>query len=153
MLQLTDDDVSRMKSLGREVCTHVAYSARRTESSRSPVRWTTIGFENHVELFTGQDLDDTNRTLAYMCGVTHLSATIDQVADLFNATDVDVPHVRDFYAEFHADWTHSQIVAPIRSRSRQYPRHMISLKTATMVSPTATSSRDFVYLEVLVLIL
>ncbi|RQM21890.1 hypothetical protein B5M09_011414 [Aphanomyces astaci] len=133
MLQLTDDDVSRMKSLGREVCTHVAYSARRTESSRSPVRWTTIGFENHVELFTGQDLDDTNRTLAYMCGVTHLSATIDQVADLFNATDVDVPHVRDFYAEFHADWTHSQIVAPIRSRSRQYPRHMISLKTATMI--------------------
>ncbi|ETW03984.1 hypothetical protein H310_04391 [Aphanomyces invadans] len=157
MLQLTDDDVLRMKSLGREVCTHVAYSARRTESAKSSVRWTSIGYENDVELFEGEDADtkDTSRALSYMCGETHVTATIDQVADLFNATDVDAdPAVRDFYAQFHADLAHTQLIAPVRSRSRQYPRHMISLKTATMVSPSpsaatnpTSSSRDFVYLE------
>ncbi|RHY28060.1 hypothetical protein DYB32_006297, partial [Aphanomyces invadans] len=158
MLQLTDDDVLRMKSLGREVCTHVAYSARRTESAKSSVRWTSIGYENDVELFEGEDADtkDTSRALSYMCGETHVTATIDQVADLFNATDVDAdPAVRDFYAHFHADLAHTQLIAPVRSRSRQYPRHMISLKTATMLSPSpsaatnpTSSSRDFVYLEV-----
>ncbi|CAK4078588.1 unnamed protein product [Aphanomyces euteiches] len=146
MLHLTDEDVNRMKSLGREVCTHVAYSARRTETGRSGVRWNAIGFENQVELFVGEDAHpETDRTLSYMCGVTQVASTINEVADLFNSTS-DAHD--EFYAHFHQDLAGIDMLASIRGRTRQYPRHMISLKTVTMLSPSATAnSRDFVFLE------
>ncbi|KAF0705776.1 Aste57867_6933 [Aphanomyces stellatus] len=153
MLQLSDEDMTRMRTLGREVCTHVAISSRRSDSGRSGVRWNPAGFEHQVEIFVGEDANGdaegtSNRSLSYMCGVVQVAATIDQIADLFNADPSSDGAARDFYDRFHQDFAHTQLLAAIRTRSRQYPRHTIGLKTATMLSPHAgASSRDFVYLE------
>ncbi|OQR99446.1 hypothetical protein THRCLA_21838 [Thraustotheca clavata] len=150
---LTDDEIERMKRLGREVCTQVAYAARRADTGSVAVRWHSIGVENKVELFAGDDpLPEQEKFLSYMCGVTSVHATIDQVADLFNADHMSQSHglvaPAEFTKQFNQDLASYQTLKYLRQRTEKYPRHSVSIKWFLMESPSmAAKPRDYVYLE------
>ncbi|EQC37868.1 hypothetical protein SDRG_04889 [Saprolegnia diclina VS20] len=151
--QLTDDEIERMKRLGRDVCTQVAYAARRADSGSVAVRWRSLGVENKVELFAGDDpLPEQEKFLSYMCGVTSVHATIDQVADLFNADHMSQTHgltpSAEFTRQFNQDLASYQTLKYLRQRTEKYPRHSVSIKWFLMESPSmAAKPRDYVYLE------
>ncbi|KDO26396.1 hypothetical protein SPRG_08199 [Saprolegnia parasitica CBS 223.65] len=151
--QLTDDEIERMKRLGRDVCTQVAYAARRADTGNVAVRWRSLGVENKVELFAGDDpLPEQEKFLSYMCGVTSVHATIDQVADLFNADHMSQTHgvtpSAEFTRQFNQDLASYQTLKYLRQRTEKYPRHSVSIKWFLMESPSmAAKPRDYVYLE------
>ncbi|KAF0684625.1 Aste57867_23429 [Aphanomyces stellatus] len=143
--KFTEEEINSLKALGREVCTIVAYAARRTD--KSTVRWTqikSISPTDLVDFYIGECA--VNDTLTFMCGVTRVrDTTVEQVAALLCADAVNVPV---FHEAFYADLSKYEQVERIRPRSAQFPRHEISVKTATYASPTpGVQSRDFVYLE------
>ncbi|OQR98030.1 hypothetical protein ACHHYP_09251 [Achlya hypogyna] len=151
--QLTEEEAERMKRLGRDVCTQVAYAARRADTGTVAVRWRSIGVENKVELFAGEDpLPEQEKFLSYMCGVTSVHATIDQVADLFNGDHMSqthgLPPSAEFTRQFNQDLASYQTLKYLRQRTEKYPRHSVSIKWFLMESPSmASKPRDYVYLE------
>ncbi|RHY81273.1 hypothetical protein DYB31_009082 [Aphanomyces astaci] len=138
-------EIATLKGLGREVCTIVAYAARRTD--KSTVRWTSVkptSTTDPVDLYVGEC--PVNDTLTFMCGVTRVrGVSVEQIASLLNA---HADHAPAFHAAFYGDLIHYEKLVSIRAQSKQFPRHAISVKSATMPSPSrSVAPRDFVYLE------
>jgi len=162
--ELSEDEIDQMRKLGREVCTQVAYASRRAETGSVSVRWKALGIEHGVELFLGEDpLPEDEKYLTYMCGVTDIYASIEEVADLFDSdTEFIGRNSREkmsysmnqqFFQNFYEDMTEMQHLTTLRSRTEKYPRHSVSLKTFTLLSPSQLAqSRDFVFLEVRLLL-
>ncbi|CAK4625787.1 hypothetical protein LEN26_020531 [Aphanomyces euteiches] len=143
--EFTESEISSLKNLGREVCTIVAYAARR--SDKSTVRWTPVtptSASDPVDVYIGEC--PVNDTLTFMCGVTRVHNTsIDQIAMLLNTEKEQTPA---FHGSFYGDLSHYETVTAVRRQSKQFPRHAILVKAATMPSPSRTiQARDFVYLE------
>ncbi|KAF0762669.1 hypothetical protein AaE_003277, partial [Aphanomyces astaci] len=143
--EFSESEIATLKGLGREVCTIVAYAARRTD--KSTVRWTSVKptlTTDPVDLYVGEC--PVNDTLTFMCGVTRVrGVSVEQIASLLNA---HADHAPAFHAAFYGDLIHYEKLVSIRAQSKQFPRHAISVKSATMPSPSrSVAPRDFVYLE------
>ncbi|OQR99445.1 hypothetical protein THRCLA_06516 [Thraustotheca clavata] len=149
---LSAEDLDYLKQIARKTCARVA-SASRMDAGAS-IRWEPLGCKDGVDLYIGAIPDQRVRSKSrkYMCGVTYIMATIDEVVQLFHSkaslqrTKSQQPETR--FNAFERDILNTRTLYKIRKRTSANPRHAISLKWMRLGSSAAEmEDRDFVYLE------
>ncbi|EQC37870.1 hypothetical protein SDRG_04891 [Saprolegnia diclina VS20] len=149
---LSPEDLDYLKQIARKTCARVA-SASRMDAGAA-IRWEPLGCKDGVDLYFGAIPDERVRSKArkYMCGVTYIMASIDEVVQLFHSKS-SLQRVKDSepqtrFNAFERDILNTRTLHKIRKRTSANPRHAISLKWMRLGSSAANmEDRDFVYLE------
>ncbi|KAF0705786.1 Aste57867_6943 [Aphanomyces stellatus] len=152
---LSEEDLEYLKQVARKTCARVA-SASRMDQGGS-VTWEPIGHKDGVDIYIG-DVNETSKSKAvtvarkYLCGVTHVRATIDDIVHFFHSkTELQRAKASGAKASFNAferEILNTKTLYKIRKRTSSSPRHCISLKWMRLGSTVnEMEDRDFVFLE------
>ncbi|ETW03990.1 hypothetical protein H310_04395 [Aphanomyces invadans] len=155
---LSDEDVEYLKQVARKTCARVA-SASRMDASSS-VTWEPIGHKDGVDIYIGEaneasesrKVKTTSSMRKYLCGVTYVPASIDDVVDIFHSKPSLQKMKNDgsktSFNAFEREILNTKTLYKIRKRTSSAPRHCISLKWMRLGSTIKEmDDRDFVFLE------
>ncbi|CAK4486369.1 unnamed protein product [Aphanomyces euteiches] len=151
---LSDEDLEYLKQVARKTCARVA-SASRMDTGGS-VAWEPIGHKDGVDIYIGESGEDrktkTPTSLRkYLCGVTHIPATIDDIVHFFHSKS-ELQRLKNEgktkFNAFEREILNTKTLYKIRKRTSNNPRHCITLKWMRLGSTVEQiEDRDFVFLE------